>query len=127
MCGACSATGWRSGGKPKFEIKELRHSLKDSNIPMPTTLLRLILNATLPRLLHRGLLTALPPELGQYLLDSAQEIHVTGAASDTICISLVISNQLISEVGHPLTSCRAGMSARQPGSGKWALIQVLRD
>ncbi|CAL8467730.1 g7268 [Coccomyxa elongata] len=73
-----SATGWRSGGKPKFEIKELRRTLKDSNIPMPKTLLRLILNATLPRLIHRGLLTALPPELGQYLLESAQELHVAG-------------------------------------------------
>ncbi len=47
---------------------------------MPKTLLRLILNATLPRLIHRGLLTALPPELGQYLLESAQELHVAGSA-----------------------------------------------
>lgn len=78
-----SATGWRSGGKPKFEIKELRRTLKKSSIPMPKALLRLVLNATLPRLLHRGLLTALPPELGHYLLDSAKDLHIAGEAHIT--------------------------------------------
>ena len=45
---------------------------------MPKTLLRMILNATLPRLIQRALLVALPPELGQYLLSCKQGIHITG-------------------------------------------------
>ena len=48
---------------------------------MPKTLLRMILNATLPRLIQRALLVALPPELGQYLLACKQGIHIAGAAA----------------------------------------------
>jgi hypothetical protein len=55
-------------------------------VPLPATLLRMILNATLPRLLHRSLLTALPPELGQYLLDAGQEVHVAGHLHGPPCI-----------------------------------------
>ena len=59
----------------------LQRTLKNSTVPMPKTLLRMILNATLPRLIQRALLVALPPELGQYLLACKQGIHIAGAAA----------------------------------------------
>ena len=77
----CSAAGWRPAGKPRFEVVNLQRSLKNSTVPMPKTLLRMILNATLPRLIQRALLVALPPELGQYLLACKQGIHIAGAAA----------------------------------------------
>ena len=77
----CSAAGWRPAGKPRFEVVNLQRSLKNSSVPMPKTLLRMILNATLPRLIQRALLVALPPELGQYLLACKQGIHIAGAAA----------------------------------------------
>ena len=74
-----STSGWRPAGKPKFEVRNLQRTLKNSTVPMPKTLLRMILNATLPRLIQRALLVALPPELGQYLLACRQGIHIAGA------------------------------------------------
>ena len=52
---------------------------------MPKTLLRMILNATLPRLIQRALLVALPQELGQYLLACRQGIHIAGATLASSC------------------------------------------
>jgi hypothetical protein len=75
----CSASGWRPAGKPRFEVRNLQRTLKNSSMPVPKTLLRMILNATLPRLLQRTLLVALPPELGQYLLACKQGVHFAGA------------------------------------------------
>ena len=75
----CSTSGWRPAGKPTFEVKNLQRTLKSSTVPMPKTLLRMILNATLPRLIQRALLAALPQELGQYLLACRQGIHIAGA------------------------------------------------
>ena len=75
----CSVTGWRPAGKPRFEVRELGRTLKGSSVPLPKALLKLVLTATLPRLLQRGLLTALPPELGEYLLDCGQALHIGGA------------------------------------------------
>ena len=76
----CSTSGWRPAGKPLFEVRNLQRTLKNSSVPVPKTLLRMILNATLPRLLQRTLLVALPPELGQYLLACKQGVHIAGAA-----------------------------------------------
>lgn len=75
----CSTAGWRSAGKPRFEIRNLQRTLKRSTVPIPKTLLRMILNATLPRLIQRALLVALPPELGQYLLACKQGVRIAGA------------------------------------------------
>ena len=75
----CSTSGWRPAGKPTFEVRNLQRTLKSSTVPMPKTLLRMILNATLPRLIQRALLAALPQELGQYLLACRQGIHIAGA------------------------------------------------
>lgn len=72
-------TGWRAGAKPRFEVRELGRTLRSSSVPLPKALLRLVLAATLPRLLQRALLTALPPELGEYLLECGQAVHVAGA------------------------------------------------
>ena len=60
-------------------MRNLQRTLKNSSVPVPKTLLRMILNATLPRLLQRTLLVALPPELGQYLLACKQDVHIAGA------------------------------------------------
>ena len=93
----CSTSGWRPAGKPTFEVRNLQRTLKSSTVPMPKTLLRMILNATLPRLIQRALLVALPQELGQYLLACRQGIHIAGAcrchtrflSSPIDCYSLV--------------------------------------
>jgi len=79
----CSTAGWRSAGKPRFEVRNLQRTLKKSTVPIPKTLLRMILNATLPRLIQRALLVALPPELGQYLLACKQGVHIAGAVLHT--------------------------------------------
>jgi hypothetical protein len=78
-----SATGWRSAGKPRFEVRELGRTLRGSSIPLPKALLKLVLGATVPRLAHRALLAALPPELGSYLLEAGQGVHIAGAR--TLC------------------------------------------
>ena len=49
-----------AGGEAAFEVRNLQRTLKNSTVPVPKTLLRMILNATLPRLLQRTLLVALP-------------------------------------------------------------------
>ena len=81
----CSTSGWRPAGKPHFEVRNLQRTLKNSSVPVPKTLLRMILNATLPRLLQRTLLVALPPELGQYLLACKQSVHIAGADLPPLC------------------------------------------
>ena len=71
--------GWCAAGKPRFEILHLARKVSGANVPLPVTLLRLVLGLTLPRLLHRSLLLALPPELGQYLLTAACALNIAGS------------------------------------------------
>ena len=71
-------TGWEVAGKPVFEINSLAREVKGNTVPLPKTLLKLILGIVLPRVLQRKVQALLPVELGQYLSDAPQGFHITG-------------------------------------------------
>lgn len=96
-----------------FEIQNLQRTLKASSVPVPRTLLRLILNATLPRLLQRALLVALPPELGQYLLACGQGIHIAGART---CAHAILKCSLCVHTAMPCHARRACAKMEHPSS-----------
>ena len=56
----------------------LERKTRGASVPLPKTIIRYILNAVLPRVLQRKLLGALPPELGQYLLEAGQGARLAG-------------------------------------------------
>ena len=78
MC-ACSVTGWQVGARPLWDVVHLRRAVTGNNIPMPRALLKLVLSLLVPRLLQRWLLSALLPELGKYLVEADQPVHLAGA------------------------------------------------
>ena len=75
----CSVQGWQATSKPAFEIHSLERSVKGNSVPMPKSVIRLILNSVLPRLLQRRLLRLLPQELGEYLLQAGKGFALGGA------------------------------------------------
>ena len=74
----CSVQGWQATSKPAFEIHSLERSVKGNSVPMPKSVIRLILNSVLPRLLQRKLLRLLPQELGEYLLQAGKGFSLGG-------------------------------------------------
>ena len=74
----CSVQGWQATSKPAFEIHSLERSVKGNSVPMPKSVIRLILNSVLPRLLQRKLLRLLPQELGEYLLQAGKGFGLGG-------------------------------------------------
>lgn len=74
----CSVQGWQATSKPAFEIHSLERSVKGNSVPMPKSVIRLILNSVLPRLLQRRLLRLLPQELGEYLLQAGKGFGLGG-------------------------------------------------
>ena len=74
----CSVQGWQATSKPVFEIHSLERSVKGNSVPMPKSVIRLILNSVLPRLLQRKLLRVLPQELGEYLLQAGEGFGLGG-------------------------------------------------
>ena len=78
-CPVRSVTGWQAGAKPQWDIIHLRRAVSGASIPMPRALLKLVLSLLVPRLLQRSILSALLPELGKYLVEADQAVHVAGA------------------------------------------------
>jgi hypothetical protein len=62
--------GWRPTHKLKLHILQLEHSISGTNIPVPKTLLKYLLNLMLPALIEARLLAVLPAEIGQYFIDT---------------------------------------------------------
>lgn len=77
----CRVTGWRASGRPVFEVNSLAREVKGNTLPLPRTLLKLVLSMVLPRVLQRKMQALLPPELGQYLAEAKRGVHVTGETS----------------------------------------------
>ena len=74
----CRVTGWRASGKPVFEVNSLAREVKGNTVPLPKALLKLILTMVVPRVLQRKVQAMLPVELGQYLSEANQGVHITG-------------------------------------------------
>ena len=66
------------GGRPQWEVTHLRRAVTGNNVPLPRTLMRLVLALVVPRLVTRLLLTMLPPELGTYLIAADQTLYLAG-------------------------------------------------
>ena len=103
----CSVQGWQATSKPAFEIHSLERSVKGNSVPMPKSVIRLILNSVLPRLLQRRLLRLLPQELGEYLLQAGKGFGLGG--------------ELSTAAGHSDTNCQAQASACAPAWGSHLL------
>ena len=73
------------GSRPQWEVTHLRRAVTGNSVPLPRTLLRLVLALVVPRILTRLLLTMLPPELGTYLLGADQTVYLAGEAF-AVCI-----------------------------------------
>jgi hypothetical protein len=87
--------GWQPMHKLKLNIETLKHSISGTNIPVPQTLLKYLLNLLLPALIEARLLAVLPAEVGQYFIDSdtpgvqlGGKLHVFGPSLSTLNIDL---------------------------------------
>ena len=91
----------------------LRRAVTGANIPMPRALLKLVLSLLVPRLLQRAILGSLLPELGKYLLEADQSIHLAGAPSVLVVLSCTV-----------YTLCALCLSSVLPELGKHLLEAV---
>lgn len=73
-----SAAEWGPPQKARMEMLHLDRTVRGNNVPLPRTLLRFVLNSTLPRIIQRRILRLLPRELGRYLLDAGTGFHTHG-------------------------------------------------
>lgn len=87
--------GWRPMHKLKLNIETLEHSISGTNIPVPKTLLKYLLNLLLPALIEARLLAVLPAEIGQYFIDTdtpgvqlGGKLHVFGPSLSSLNIDL---------------------------------------
>jgi len=86
--------GWQAAKAVGFEVISLRHTAKGSSVPLPTTLVKMILNLVLPKVVKRSVIPAVPKELGEYLLDSGTgmkvggEVIVQGPSLDALTVDL---------------------------------------
>ena len=80
--------GWTVGGRPLWEVTHLRRAVTGNSVPLPRTLLKLVLSLVVPRLLIRLLLTMLPVELGTYILGADQTLYLAGEPLHA-CLPLV--------------------------------------
>lgn len=71
-------TGWRSSGKPIFEINSMARQLTGNTVPVPKTLLKFILSLVVPRVISQKVQALLPTELGEYLSQAQYGCHITG-------------------------------------------------
>lgn len=74
----CRVTGWRSSGRPIFEVNSLARQLTGNTVPVPKTLLKFILGIVVPRVMSQKVQALLPVELGDYLSQAQQGVHITG-------------------------------------------------
>lgn len=86
----CRITGWKAAGRPVFEINSLAREVKGNTVPLPKTLLKLILGMVVPRVVQRKIQALLPPELGQYLSEAQQGIHLAGRNALSACFHFLI-------------------------------------
>jgi len=74
----CRVTGWRAAGRPVFDINNLAREVAGNTVPLPKTLLKLILTMVVPRVILQKVQALLPVELGDYLSRAQKGVHVTG-------------------------------------------------
>ena len=58
----------------------MARQLTGNTVPVPKTLLRFILSIVVPRVISQKVQALLPVELGDYLSQAQQGVHITGAA-----------------------------------------------
>ena len=93
----CRVLGWKSAGKPVFEINSLSREVTGNTVPLPKTLLKFILTLVMPRVIRQKIQEILPVELGNYLANASQGVHVSGEASwtsGTLCSNPSTHNTL---------------------------------
>lgn len=78
---SCRVIGWRSTGRPVFEINSMARELTGNTVPVPKALLKLILSIVVPRVMSQKVQALLPVELGDYLSQAQQGVHVTGTSA----------------------------------------------
>ncbi|KAF6255279.1 hypothetical protein COO60DRAFT_1702917 [Scenedesmus sp. NREL 46B-D3] len=74
--------GWQSAGL-SFEVLSLERQVQGSNLPLPKTLIKSLLNAVMPSVFTKLLLTSLPHELGKFILDSSAAAAAAAASSSS--------------------------------------------
>lgn len=101
--------GWQPMHKLKLNIETLEHSISGTNIPVPKTLLKYLLNLLLPALIEARLLAVLPAEVGQYFIDSdtpgvqlGGKLHVFGPSLSTLNIDLATDTNAPVPPGTPI-------------------------
>lgn len=102
--------GWQPMHKLKLNIETLEHSISGTNIPVPKTLLKYLLNLLLPALIEARLLAVLPAEVGQYFIDSETpgvqlggKLHVFGPSLSTLNVDLATNPNAPPPPGAPTT------------------------
>lgn len=59
----------------------MARQLTGNTVPVPKTLLKFILSIVVPRVVSQKVQALLPVELGEYLSQAQQGVHITGNAS----------------------------------------------
>lgn len=110
--------GWQPMHKLKLNIETLEHSISGTNIPVPKTLLKYLLNLLLPALIEARLLAVLPAEIGQYFIDSdtpgvqlGGKLHVFGPSLSMLNIDLASDPSPMAPPGTHHASVTCVMSA----------------
>lgn len=91
-----SLLGWQAPDRLSFEILHLDRQVQGSSVPLPKTLVRTILNMVMPNVFTKLFLTMLPTELGKYVTQSGERIHISGEFG--------IIGPALATVGAPLDS-----------------------
>eukprot|EP00210_Caulerpa_lentillifera_P005781 g5527.t2 len=73
--------GWSTRNGLKFEIVQLKKTSVGNSIPLPSGLVKTLLNLILPKIVERALLSILPKELGTYLIQSEKGMTTSGEIS----------------------------------------------
>ncbi|KAF5831416.1 hypothetical protein DUNSADRAFT_13151 [Dunaliella salina] len=72
------AEGWKEGRPVSLKVLQLEHKMRGNLMNLPQSAIKGLLHLFLPSYLGKAIVASLPPELGQYVVEANEDVHLSG-------------------------------------------------